>query len=174
MDDEVTLEFKEIGEITIVCFEMGGYKYFMSSPQGTTLLETFECISSNENLECVSVDEEEARRIWETLVKCGFERVGDLEANVNNKYRDDAVTVYKIRDKATKQYSRGGQSGGRWLWSKKGKSWNQLNHIQSHINQLCHECDGELPEEYKNAELVELGELRATDMTDFDKIKQKK
>ena len=178
---DVRVLFRQISDIIIVCLEMEGHKYFLSSMPDTDMNEVFESISDCTNVSPfglmttspeLMLDDGDARTLWRHLVdKLHFERINDLESNANYKYRDSNVTVYKIRDKDTKKYSRGGNDGGSWLWTNKGKYWNQLNHIQSHITQLNHGSSA-LPDVYKKSELVELGEIRSIDMTDFDNFKK--
>lgn len=179
----MTLTYNSVSDIIVVCFDSGEYKYYMSSPPETEIQTLYDylvselCTSPVMSLGSSDLDlsPDASRTIWEYLVKKGYERINDLEAIANYKYRDDDITAYKIRDKKTKMYSMGGQSGGRWMWTKKGKTWNQLNHIQSHMTQLSGSTNSKgIPEDYENSELVELGEVKSTDMTDFQKLKKAK
>ena len=43
----------------------------------------------------------------------------------------ETITVYKIRDKKTGLFSRGGVNP---LWSEKGKTWNSLGALKNHMN----------------------------------------
>ena len=43
------------------------------------------------------------------------------------------IFLFKIRDKNTGLYSTGGMSP---RWTKRGKTWNQLNHLKTHLRQF--------------------------------------
>ena len=56
--------------------------------------------------------------------------------------------VWKIRQKSTRLFSVGGNlHRGFRAWSKKGKSWNQLNHLKNHLNlnvEFYRECQDDI------------------------------
>ncbi|WP_273854007.1 hypothetical protein [Guptibacillus spartinae] len=62
--------------------------------------------------------------------------------------------VYKIRNKVTGEFSKGGSRAN--VWTKSGKSWSNIGHLKNHINQFIR--NGELIQSYpyKNAEIVEI------------------
>lgn len=62
--------------------------------------------------------------------------------------------VYKIRDKKTGLFSRGGTRVS-YLWSKQGKAWSNIGHIKNHLIQFySHSVAKENP--YANAEIIEI------------------
>ena len=66
------------------------------------------------------------------------------------------LKVYKIRNKETGLFSKGGNSHCN-IWTKEGKSWSNIGHVKSHLNQFInysgHKC-ADYP--YDNAEIVEI------------------
>lgn len=44
------------------------------------------------------------------------------------------IKVFKIRDIETGLFSTGGTSP---RWTKRGKSWSQINHVKNHLRQFC-------------------------------------
>ena len=50
----------------------------------------------------------------------------------------NSIEIWKIRQKSTGLFSRGGTLRHPYddsrAWSKKGKSWKQINHLRSHLN----------------------------------------
>lgn len=42
--------------------------------------------------------------------------------------------IYKIMNKNTGKFSKGGSDGGDKIWTKNGKSWGNLGHVRSHLN----------------------------------------
>ena len=58
--------------------------------------------------------------------------------------------VFKIRNKETGLFSRGGTKPAN-IWSKEGKSWTNIGHLKNHLNQF---TQGWHP--YHNAEIVEV------------------
>lgn len=44
------------------------------------------------------------------------------------------LKVFKIKDSATGLFSTGGMSPD---WTKRGKTWNGINHVKSHLRQHC-------------------------------------
>lgn len=67
----------------------------------------------------------------------------------------DKMKAYKIRDKETGLFSRGGSSTYN-IWSKVGKTWSNLGHIKNHLNHSFLLHDGTLSKEYPyhNAEII--------------------
>ena len=63
--------------------------------------------------------------------------------------------IYKIRDKATGLFSRGG-SYGHGVWSKTGKSWGNIGHIKNHLNQYMRRGAKASDYPYDNAEIIEI------------------
>ncbi|MNW61765.1 hypothetical protein D3C74_398520 [compost metagenome] len=64
------------------------------------------------------------------------------------------IVVYKIRNKTTGLFSRGGTNINN-LWSKKGKSWSNIGHLKNHLIQLnCYNRKVESP--YKDAEIIKV------------------
>lgn len=46
----------------------------------------------------------------------------------------DNIKIYKIKDKDTGLYSTGGMEPS---WTKRGKTWNQINFVKIHLRQFC-------------------------------------
>lgn len=44
------------------------------------------------------------------------------------------LKVFKIKDSVTGLFSTGGMSPN---WTKRGKTWNQINHVKTHLRQHC-------------------------------------
>lgn len=44
------------------------------------------------------------------------------------------IKVFKIKDSTTGLFSTGGCSPN---WTKRGKTWSQINHIKTHLRQFC-------------------------------------
>lgn len=66
---------------------------------------------------------------------------------------DTVHRFFKIRDKATGLFSRGG-TNTRNLWNKEGKSWSNIGHLKNHLNQFVNRRNNTDP--YTNAEIVEV------------------
>lgn len=64
------------------------------------------------------------------------------------------MKAYKIRNKETGQFSKGGTST-RWIWSKAGKTWGNIGHVKNHMHSFIN-SDGSLRDDYPyhNAEIV--------------------
>lgn len=64
--------------------------------------------------------------------------------------------VYKIRNKETGLFSKGGNYG-QDIWTKEVKSWSNIGHVKNHLN-LFVDWKGNISSDYpyKNAELVEV------------------
>jgi hypothetical protein len=64
--------------------------------------------------------------------------------------------LFKIRNKETGEFSKGGTSG--WnIWTKGGKTWTNIGHVKSHLNQfLRHYINDNERYPYHNAEIVEV------------------
>lgn len=62
-------------------------------------------------------------------------------------------TVFKIRNKETGQFSKGGTYS---VWSRTGKAWGNIGHVKNHLNQFIY--NGKLRPDYPyhNAEIVEV------------------
>lgn len=61
------------------------------------------------------------------------------------------MKVYKIRNKETGLFSKGGT--GRDVWTKTGKSWSNIGHVKLHLN-MHNKNKRNYP--YANAEVVEV------------------
>jgi len=65
------------------------------------------------------------------------------------------MKVYKIRNKITGLYSRGGNPPA---WGKTGKTWNAIGHLKNHLNQFTHVYFGHkkdiTPEIYADCEVI--------------------
>lgn len=65
------------------------------------------------------------------------------------------VKIYKIRDKSTGLFSKGGTSTYS-IWSKDGKSWSNIGHVKNHLNQFIRSGSVSHDYPYDNAEIVEV------------------
>ena len=63
------------------------------------------------------------------------------------------MTVYKIRNKETGLFSKGGTYTGNYLWTKNGKPWSNIAHVKNHLNYF-NRNRADYP--YHNAEIIEL------------------
>jgi hypothetical protein len=66
------------------------------------------------------------------------------------------MKMWKIRNKETGEFSKGGSST--WnIWTKGGKTWTNIGHVKSHLNTWVY-INGELKNgyPYHNAEIVEV------------------
>ena len=78
--------------------------------------------------------------------------------------------VYKLRDKSTGLFSKGGTIGD---FNKTGKIWKTPGHVRSHLKQFEHTCSRDktnrLIENINNWEIVEykLVEINRTDLFSF-------
>lgn len=85
------------------------------------------------------------------------------------------MIIYKIRHKETGLYSAGGQTP---RWTSKGKTWNSIAHLHSHLSQVF-DCSYRCTRDYHNWEIVEIvvTETQSTSSTAqdyFEKLKAKK
>ncbi|OPH61894.1 hypothetical protein BC351_01235 [Paenibacillus ferrarius] len=62
--------------------------------------------------------------------------------------------VYKIRDKETGLFSRGGTRAYD-IWTKEGKSWSTIGHLKSHLTQFTTSWN-KVKYPYGNAEIIEV------------------
>ncbi len=64
--------------------------------------------------------------------------------------------VYKIRDKTTGLFSRGGSRSYN-LWTKEGKSWTNIGHVKNHMSQFIRSQSEKVKDyPYENAEILEV------------------
>lgn len=63
--------------------------------------------------------------------------------------------IYKIRDKVTGLFSKGGMNG-HGIWSEQGKAWTNIGHIKNHLNQYLNKGVKAYDYPYENAEIVEI------------------
>jgi hypothetical protein len=170
MSDQIEINHACISDVVIVTFKHVNNTYALMSPASTSLSVFFGYMTSKVGIpknSNITLDGVIAREIWTDLIKMGYERLLDFETKLNMKYKDADFSVFKVRNKDTKQYSSGG--GGRFNWSRKGKTWNTLGHLKAHFNQLTRN-KMTTPMEYQNSEIVEFGELRSFDVCDIDSI----
>lgn len=74
--------------------------------------------------------------------------------------------LYKIRNKETGQFSKGGVT--RNIWTKGGKTWTNIGHVKSHLNQyLTSNGDMGYLYPYLHAEIVEV-EVNYDDAFSYD------
>lgn len=70
------------------------------------------------------------------------------------------IKAYKIQDKVTGLFSTGGMSP---KWTKRGKTWSQLNHIKTHLKQFISDSSymkewiNNIPESWQVVELSSSG-----------------
>lgn len=83
----------------------------------------------------------------------------------------DKKYVYKIRNKETGLYSKGGSSNYK-IWTATGKTWSSLGDVKKHLRQFITSKGFFEPyNPYENSELIEI-ELVDTDVIDvFDMMK---
>lgn len=64
--------------------------------------------------------------------------------------------IYKIRNKETGKFSKGGSSSYN-IWTKEGKSWSSLGHLKNHLH-LFIDYKGDISKDYpyQNAEVIEV------------------
>lgn len=64
--------------------------------------------------------------------------------------------LWKIRNKETGQFSKGGHNNERFIWTKGGKTWSNIGHVKNHLRTFMkgNELDRYYP--YHNAEIVEI------------------
>lgn len=79
--------------------------------------------------------------------------------------------LWKIRNKETGQFSKGGQSYEPYIWTKGGKTWSNIGHVKNHLRTF---MDGDVLRKsypYHNAEIVEIevdyNECGVTSVSDF-------
>lgn len=67
------------------------------------------------------------------------------------------IKHWKIRDKETGLFSKGGTRTDSYLWTKNGKSWSNIGGLKNHLNQFV-SYEGQLKKDYPyhNAEIVEV------------------
>jgi hypothetical protein len=176
--NKVQLDYAKLDNIIIMTFNFTGMKYCIASPayehdekenKFSDLFKVFSSVISDGMVAAnMKLERIEARAIWNELIKLGYRRVHDVESSLNQRSLDDSFRVFKIRSKTTGLYSDGGTPV---LWSNKGKTWNQINHLKAHFKILT-KRNKNMPD-YENAEIVELGERRALDVKDFKDLKVK-
>jgi hypothetical protein len=171
MSDNIEVSYTKLDNVMLVDFNFGNKKFCIASPPHEEGTESglFQVLANRVPSQAVSntieLHKDIARDIWSDLMNMGYQRMHDVESVLNQRRVDDSFRAYKIRDKKTGLYSKGGAEGGKFLWSKKGKTWNQVNHLKAHLTQM-EKLNPALPD-YVNAEVVELGERRSVDLNDF-------
>lgn len=83
------------------------------------------------------------------------------------------MVVYKIKNRVTGEYARGGTHIGSRRWSRKGKIWSELRFVISHLSMVSLGYKI-LPSEYKDADIVEIGADERVVCSVFDKITEKR
>jgi hypothetical protein len=64
--------------------------------------------------------------------------------------------IYKIRNKETGLFSKGGSCGYN-IWTKDGKSWSNIGHLKSHLNHYVdYRGNKDKYYPYENAEIIEI------------------
>lgn len=75
------------------------------------------------------------------------------------------INIYKIRDKKTGLFSRGGSNPS---WTKGGKTWTNIGHVKNHLHQLLRSYDMDVKASpYKNAEIIKI-EVDLDDCFSYD------
>ncbi|UGO50654.1 hypothetical protein PQE68_gp063 [Bacillus phage vB_BanS_Sophrita] len=62
--------------------------------------------------------------------------------------------VFKIMNKDTGKFSKGGSDGGEKVWTKNGKSWGNIGHVKAHLNTYMYGRRDKYP--YDNAVIIEV------------------
>ncbi|PGO60593.1 hypothetical protein [Priestia megaterium] len=65
------------------------------------------------------------------------------------------MKAYKIRNKETGEFSRGGSSNI-YIWSKTGKTWANIGHVKNHLHHFLNGDEKSRRYPYNNAEIVEV------------------
>jgi hypothetical protein len=79
----------------------------------------------------------------------------------------EIIKGYKIRNKETGEFSKGGASS--WnVWTKGGKTWTNIGHVKNHLNAFLNP-DGSFRRDYPylNAEIIEV-EIKYEDCLTYD------
>lgn len=65
--------------------------------------------------------------------------------------------LWKIRNKETGQFSKGGNNNERFIWTKDGKTWSNIGHVKNHLHTWILP-NGNLRHDYpyNNSEVVEI------------------
>jgi hypothetical protein len=175
---KVEISYSRLGSVIIVAFDRVGTKYCVASPPLETedYSEIFNifALRAPENSvvgQKIKIDQDASKLIWKDLIDLGYKRVHDLESVFNQRILDISLRAFKVRHKKTGSYSKGTQNGGSFNWSKKGKTWNVLSHLKAHFSSMKKQ-NPDMPD-YKDCEVVELGERRAIDIKDFKDLVEK-
>ena len=174
---DIEVCYANLDNVVLVTFNFHGRKYCLCSPPhepGDGVYEhLFQVFASNapgtSASARINVPKQNAEGIWKDLIKNRYQRVHDVESVFNQRELDDSLRAFKIRHKKTGLYSQGGLKGGPGLWHNQGKTWNRLSHVTSHLHQK-RRINEDLPD-YKDTEIVEMGERRAVDIKDVGDLK---
>jgi len=180
-DDYVNILITFLDKIIIVEFNINKNSFYLAKKfcnREEIKSKVFELISSvSEGQEFDKIKQRCARNIWSELCEQNFQQVQQLD-NITNQTKklisieDPNLVVYKIRDKNTRLYSKGGMNGNK-LWSENGKSWNTLGHIKLHINNLKGDFrNSSKIDLYDNSEIVVMKEVKRYDIQNMEKIKK--
>jgi hypothetical protein len=172
--NKIGIDYSKLGNLLLVTFDVGGFKYCLASPPllNEDYDELFKILAlrvpdvSNVNRH-IKVNKDASALIWKDLLDLNYNRIHDLESVFNQRTLDESLRAFKIRHKKTGAYSKGG-SGGSFNWARKGKTWNLLGHLKAHFSSIKKQ-NPDMPD-YKDAEIVELGERRAVDIKDFEDL----
>lgn len=79
--------------------------------------------------------------------------------------------LWKIRNKETGEFSKGGHNREPYIWTKGGKTWSNIGHIKNHLRVFMHGDELRKDYPYHNAEIVEIevdyNECGSVDVEDF-------
>jgi len=174
-DEKIKIQLHRLGDLILFIFSNSDNSFVLGKNDPAIVLSNFleqtglNGIITSGN---ITVDTKTTRKIWNKLINEHFEKMTQLDDLLNGtndftKKVDEALFCFKIRNKKTKKYSKGGSINGPWLWNNQGKTWNQINHVKSHFSHLFKTSENA----YDDAELVILKEVRAVDLDDIDKVK---
>jgi hypothetical protein len=94
-----------------------------------------------------------ATKIYTDLIKELNEAISILEKQNGGSTK---TKLFKIRNKETGEFSKGGHNSERFIWTKGGKTWTNIGHVKNHLRAFMYgnRLRGDYP--YNNAEIVEI------------------
>lgn len=86
---------------------------------------------------------------------------------IKERRKSMKTTLWKIRNKETGKFSKGGLHYGDSIWTKGGKTWSNIGHVKNHLRTYMNGDTLKPHYPYHNAEIVEI-EVDYTDLATID------
>lgn len=188
-EHKIKVDYHKLNNLILLIFSDSKNSFVLGKNSTTSDLNFFNSyffLKDIESAGSLQFTRREVRKIWDTLINKNFEQITQLEDILNgttncSEKSDRGLFCFKIRDKKTRKYSKGGSSPNS-IWTNQGKTWNQINHIKTHLNTLLYDTEYDyaakafkkIPKNlnpYKDAELVVLKEVKSLDIMNIEQVK---